>query len=126
MKALSVRQPWASQIATEEKSIELRTWTTRYRGDLLICASARSHANLPTGCALCIVSLVDIRPAISRDARLACCEIEHGDFAWILQNVRPIEPFSVKGRLGLFDVELPRIAATPICDDIRISNLLPA
>ncbi|HFC8533055.1 TPA: ASCH domain-containing protein [Neisseria lactamica] len=39
MKALSVRQPYAFLIGNCEKSIELRSWKTDYRGDLLICAS---------------------------------------------------------------------------------------
>lgn len=40
MKCLSVRQPWASIIASGYKRYEFRTWATAYRGPLLICASA--------------------------------------------------------------------------------------
>lgn len=32
--AISVRQPWAELIMRGEKSIELRSWTTDYRGQL--------------------------------------------------------------------------------------------
>lgn len=39
MKALSIRQPWAGLIALGIKTIELRSWSTSYRGPLLICAS---------------------------------------------------------------------------------------
>ena len=40
MKALSVRQPWAWCIVSGFKSVENRTWTTKYRGPILIHASS--------------------------------------------------------------------------------------
>lgn len=39
MKALSIKQPWASLIAHGIKDIENRTWATKYRGKVLIHAS---------------------------------------------------------------------------------------
>jgi len=39
MKALSIRQPWAWAIIHAGKDVENRTWTTPYRGPLLIHAS---------------------------------------------------------------------------------------
>src|SRR5262245_40368428 len=45
MKALTIRQPYASLIALGAKHYETRTWTTDYRGPLLIHA-ARSFDNL--------------------------------------------------------------------------------
>ena len=38
MKALTVKQPWASLIVTGVKDIENRTWKTNFRGRLLIHA----------------------------------------------------------------------------------------
>lgn len=38
MKALTIRQPWASLIAAGVKTIETRSWSPRYRGPLLIHA----------------------------------------------------------------------------------------
>lgn len=44
MKALTLWQPWASAIPLGLKSIETRSWSTRYRGLLAIHASSRvSH-----------------------------------------------------------------------------------
>jgi hypothetical protein len=40
MKVLVVRQPWAWLIVNGHKDIENRSWRTRYRGTLLIQASA--------------------------------------------------------------------------------------
>lgn len=39
IKALSLWQPWASLIAVGAKRYETRSWPTKYRGPLLICAS---------------------------------------------------------------------------------------
>ena len=41
MKALSLYEPWATLIALGEKRYETRSWTTTYRGPLLICASLK-------------------------------------------------------------------------------------
>jgi hypothetical protein len=120
LKALSVKQPWASLIASGRKWIELRTWTVSYRGPLLICASlgfAKEGAHWgvdgPRGRALCIVELVDVRPALASDEAGACCAISRPEvtFAWVLDDERPIQPFPVKGRLGLFEVDVPELAA---------------
>jgi len=103
MKALSVKQPWANLIASGLKTIETRTWKTKYRGDLLI-VSSKSPKIEPAGYALAIVELVDCRPMIKADEKVACCEL-YPAYAWVLKNIRPIEPFPVKGQLNLFDVE---------------------
>ena len=39
MKAISIKQPWASLIVNGIKDIENRTWATKYRGKVLIHAS---------------------------------------------------------------------------------------
>lgn len=39
MKALTVRQPWASLIATGVKRVETRSWSTKHRGLLAIHAA---------------------------------------------------------------------------------------
>lgn len=39
MKALSIRQPWASLIIKAGKDIENRSWPTKFRGRILIHAS---------------------------------------------------------------------------------------
>jgi hypothetical protein len=41
MKALTLHQPWASLIAEGVKTIETRSWSTKYRGPLAIHAAAR-------------------------------------------------------------------------------------
>lgn len=41
MKALTLWQPWASLVALGVKTIETRSWSTKYRGPLAIHAAAR-------------------------------------------------------------------------------------
>lgn len=45
MKALSVRNPYAALIVAGIKTIENRSWSTRYRGPLLIHAGVAPHAH---------------------------------------------------------------------------------
>lgn len=108
MKALSVKQPWASMIAEGKKTIETRTWPTKYRGDILICASKKSEAHgFPTGCAICVAQLVDCRLMVEDDYLAACCPPRADMYSWVLENIRQVKPFPVKGQLRIFEVEMP-------------------
>lgn len=105
MKALSIKQPWANMIARRDKTIELRMWGTPHRGPLLICSSKKPYIE-PAGYAIAIVDMIDCRRAIKEDEKAACSVIWEGrDFAWIFENVRKINPFKVKGEVGIFDVD---------------------
>lgn len=128
MKAISIKQPWASLIAAGKKTIETRVWATEYRGDLLICSSKKidtqamkefegdlfqEEINLeyPTGVALCITELYDCKPMTLADEEAAMCNV-YGSGRWkarsfFLRNIRPIKQFSVIGELGIFEVKLP-------------------
>jgi hypothetical protein len=106
MKALSVKQPWANMIANGEKAIETRTWSTDYRGDLLIVSSRKPDIP-PAGYALAVVRVVDCRRMTKMDESAARCPIYPGAYAWVLDSVRKVNPFPVKGRLGVFDVGVP-------------------
>jgi hypothetical protein len=112
MKALSVRQPWANLIAAGDKSIETRRWATDHRGPLLIVSSKVPRIE-PAGYAIAIANLVDCRPMTERDEPDACCPAYPGAFAWVLEDIRKIEPFPVKGRLGIFEAELPADRKSP-------------
>lgn len=125
MKAISLWEPWASAMAMGAKRIETRSWPTSYRGPLLICASKRpmdavgqeiritlaDHGFFFTpryGMAVCVVDLIrcDVIAPYERDG----LEYELGDFtpgryAWTTANVRPVMPFAVSGRQGLFEVD---------------------
>lgn len=106
MKAISVRQPWASLIAEGPKTIETRNWPTKYRGDLLIVSSKQPKIeDLPTGQALCVVTLIDCRPMRISDELAAKCEYYPVAWSWVFKDKRPVEPFNVTGRLGFYEVD---------------------
>jgi len=107
MMAISVRQPWANMIASGEKTIETRVWGTDYRGPLLI-VSSKNPPIAPVGFALAICNLIECRPMIKTDEFAAKCQIYPGAYSWIFNTTeRVLEPFPVKGRLGIFAVEVP-------------------
>lgn len=134
MKAISIKQPWAKFIAHGLKSLEIRSWQTSFRGQLLIVASKKADHFMRAfpqkthpehgvwlaeingqnaiddyyhlGKALAIVELVKIEPMRKEHEELALCDYSPGLFAWHLMLIKQIEPFSVKGQLSLYEVEI--------------------
>lgn len=130
MKAISVRQPWASLIALGAKRFETRNWTTDYRGPIAIHASKKigddalawldrsipakrvlaSELGLPTGVIVAIANLTDIIESTGVvPVGGSQHEIEFGDFTagrflWKLSGVRRVHFTKiVSGSLGLWD-----------------------
>jgi hypothetical protein len=135
-RALSLWQPHAQAIALGIKLYETRSWSTSYRGPMVVHAAKKAfkHKDYPpeyfqeagmrlsrAGCpvyalrygeALCIVDLVDCVPTES----IRSMDIGHrfwgdftpGRFAFKLQNVRKIwPPIAVTGRQGFFSADIP-------------------
>jgi len=103
MKAISIKGHWAELILKGVKTIETRTWKTKYRGKLLLCCSRKPACSL-LGLAFAICDLVNIRPMTKEDEKAAQCKKYIGAYSWILENIKPITPFPVKGKLRLFEV----------------------
>lgn len=107
MRALSIRQPWASLIARGVKTIETRTWSTRYRGPLLILASKSPRVDdLPAGVLLCETEILECRPMTIEDQAAACVPWRPGLYAWTLGAVKSLPPIPCRGKLGLFSLDL--------------------
>ncbi len=128
MKALSIQQPFAFEIMTGRKTIEVRSWDAAHRGDLLICASKKpafdeedmEDLEEEYGCAflygqaLCVVRLVDVRNMRKGDEEGALVEkIDLESYSWIMEDVRLVMPFPVKQQKGLFDVDDSLIEFSP-------------
>jgi hypothetical protein len=116
IKVLVIRQPWAWLIVNGFKDIENRTWDTRYRGPLLIQASAslpskrdleefnlyarKRGAELPesfeTGGIVGMVQLEDCVLASKSKWFL-------GPVGWVLSHPKRLKFIPLKGQLGLFD-----------------------
>jgi hypothetical protein len=105
MRAISIKQPWANLIASGKKTIETRTWSTLYRGEILL-VSSKSPRIEPAGCAVALADLIDCRPMVKADEEAAKCPVYPNAVAWVLTNIRAIKPFPVKGQLGVYDVRI--------------------
>jgi hypothetical protein len=101
-KAVSIREPWASQIAAGEETRAFKGSRTSYRGPIVV-VSADEPAY-----ARAIANLIDVRP-ISGD--------ENGPFrrgfVWEFGDVKRIALCPVKPLPGLFTVHLPEGALPP-------------
>lgn len=115
MKALTICQPYASMIARGEKTIENRTWPTRYRGRLLIHAGKSREwmddyegydPKMVFGAAVAVATLVDC--VLVRDLTPMQRNNPHanGPICWILADVKRLkEPVPMRGAQGLWDAE---------------------
>ncbi len=136
VKAISLWEPWATLMAFGAKTIETRSWMTRHRGALLICAGLKGDESTKTipefaaalggdwadwqlnfGCAVALVDLdgcIGTRTAAHHRPLAQAIEAERpfGDyspqrFCWVTKTLRRLKPFPVTGRQGLFSVEMP-------------------
>ncbi|MEU6990300.1 ASCH domain-containing protein [Streptomyces sp. NPDC046465] len=115
MKALTIKQPWADAIAHSTKRTENRTWTTRYRGPILIHAGGAydQTAGRTVSDLAALHSWPDYRGAIIATATLAdihvadgCCAPwgEPDVYHWQLAGVHALpEPVLTKGRQQLWN-----------------------
>jgi ASCH domain len=115
MKALSLRPEHAMDIFADDKTIEVRSWKTDYRGDLLICTSSRKTPGAVAGKALFITQLKDIVPLEKKHLKKAMMSTmpDTPHYAWKLGYSTVIKPFDVKGRLKLYDVDDDLIEIVP-------------
>ena len=108
MKALSIHPYYAMAIVAGQKSIECRSWSTEYRGDILICSTKdKLHGTIP-GHALGVVTLEDIVPFKKKHLKPALMmprDFQEGMYAWKLTYNRLIVPVPVKGRLSLWNYD---------------------
>ena len=137
MKALSIRQPWATLIVQFGKDIENRCWATRFRGPVLIHAAKGMTVDewidaidfarpmlekLPTE-QLALAKEALRRDSLPRGGIIGSAEIIDcvrassspwfmGEHGFLLRDAKPLPFQPFKGALGFFDV--PNIQlATP-------------
>ena len=108
MKALSIQPDYACLIFIGEKTVECRTWKTNYRGEILICSTAKKIKHTIPGHALCTVRLVDVVPFTEEHLYAACMdesEMPEDAYAWIFEDLRMIRPIPLKGKLSLWEYD---------------------
>jgi tetratricopeptide (TPR) repeat protein len=115
LRCLSIRQPWAWAIAAGLKDIENRSWTTEYRGPIVIHAGANktvvsrllkgADADLPTitFAYSALVGVADVVDVVPLSAELEDNPWAWGPYCWRIANPRCFaEPIAAKGRLNLY------------------------
>lgn len=133
MKALSIKNPMATLVVQGTKTIEIRSFKTKYRGKLAICSSqnpikdtsiyhpyfdhwsyCRDYTAALDGFILGTVDLVEVVPFESFSQEMeAMVDIETikanmGDkkyYGWVLENSKELDlPIPIKGKLGVFEL----------------------
>lgn len=114
MRTLSIRQPWAALIVAGIKDIENRSWSTSYRGPILI------HAGKAKPSPELLLEIEDEHEikiprmefgGIIGTAEIVDC-VTHskspwfikGGFGFVLRNAKRIPFIPCRGQLGFFDL----------------------
>lgn len=125
MKCLSVSQPYADLIINGKKTIELRTWNTKFRGECLIHAPIKikdvvcnrlgiDKSILRTGVIIGKVEVYDVKSYNSleelrkdRDKHLFDEEIFCHKYGFLLRKPQGLRvPIPYKGSLGFFEAKI--------------------
>ena len=122
MKCLSICQPFAELIVQGKKTIELRKWNTKFRGEFLVHAAKNvltedckrlkiSPEEIVTGAIIGKVNLVDVKKYES-DKELNKDKKKHhsvsdntkNKYGFILENPKKLrEPIEYMGKLNFFE-----------------------
>lgn len=97
--------------------MELRSRDAKYRGEVLIISGVGIWRGTdfpigPRGVTLCVVNLIDSRPALPSDEAAAGLfpPPEYG-WAWVLSEPRAVRQLPIKGKLGLYGASAELIAS---------------
>lgn len=123
---LSVKQPFADLLTVAAyrdedgnykaaKTIEVRSRNTSFRGDLLVCSSAKPFSFIHPGGVTCgLVELYDVKPVeefTPEDWAATCIpenERPRKGFGWLMRNPRRVVEMPIKGRLGFYKLYVPK------------------
>lgn len=124
--ALTVKQPYADLLTQVEyrdtkgeyharKMVEVRSRDTKYRGDLLICSSAKPElAGRMAGVTCGFVELYytkRVEDFTAEDWAATCIPENarpHKGFGWFMRNPRRVIEMPIKGKLGLYRLVVPK------------------
>lgn len=125
MKALTIKEPWATLIIDGYKKYEFRSWKTNYRGKILIHAGMSEekdmlekfkdyNLNCSKGMIIgealltdCILVTKEFEEELLKiDKTVYGRESHEMTYAWKLENVIKYDkPILIKGKLGLWNYE---------------------
>lgn len=120
MKALSIRQPWVELILQGKKTVETRTWNTKFRGRFLIRSGKRVDADkirelgwkksLETGkvlgsAVLKKVICYDSKEKFMQDYNKHLSRnFKNPTYGFVLEDVKRVKPCPLRGQLGFYEV----------------------
>jgi hypothetical protein len=125
MKALTIKEPWATLIIEGYKAYEFRSWKTNYRGKILIHAGMtlekenaekfkEYNLDYSRGAIIgeaeitdCIFVTKEVNEKLKKINPLVYGKSGHVEkYAWKLENVKKYdEPIFIKGQLGLWNYD---------------------
>ena len=124
MKALTVKQPWATLISEGIKKYEFRSWKTNYRGKILIHAGAgidkeklkefkKLNLDYPKKRIVAVAEIEDcleltdeLNDKIIKEKNIAYGNKKRAGYAWKLKNIKKINNSKeINGKLGLWNVD---------------------
>ena len=130
MKCLYISQPFADLVVSGKKTIELRNWNTNFRGEFLIHAPIKirkedskrlkiSKKNV-TGAIIGKAEIYDVKKynsksQVSSDYKkhFASKNFNERRYGFLIKNAKSFRiPIPYKGKLGFFDVKLPKLRIT--------------
>ena len=113
MKIISIKQPWASLIATGAKDVENRTWPTRYRGPVLIHSSQRADDvtsdEIERRFGVRLPSTLPLGGIVGLSEIIGCVKLHPskwyapGNWAFVLEHSIALPFVQWKGQLGIRD-----------------------
>ena len=121
MKCLSVCQPFAELIVQGKKTIELRKWNTKFRGEFLVhapqkirldeCKRLKIQPEMTVGAIIGKVELIGVREyentaqiKIDSKKHLASNDESGNKYGFILQNPKQLRvPIQCNGQLNFFE-----------------------
>ena len=117
LKVLSLKQPFAELVVSGKKTIELRKWNTKFRGEFLVHASMSpdkeamkrfGFADLPCGCIVGKATLIEVKEYVSaeehkKDAGKHLADSYWGNYGFVLENAQRVTPIQIKGKLGFWE-----------------------
>jgi len=121
MKCLSVCQPFAELIIQGKKTIELRKWNTKFRGEFLVhaakniliedCKRMKISSSITTGAIIGKVKLTDVKKYESdkelksdKKKHHSLSDITKNKYGFILENPKKLRvPIPYSGKLNFFE-----------------------
>ncbi len=130
MKCLSISQPFADLVVSGKKTIELRNWNTNFRGEFLIHAPIKIREEdskrlkiskkIVTGAIIGKAEIYDVKrynskSQVSSDYKkhFASKNFHERRYGFLIKNAKSFRiPIPYKGKLGFFEVKLPKLIIT--------------